>query len=177
MELVVLVNEQNHVLGTMPKSQVHTIHTPLHRAFSAFIFNSKHQLLFQQRSHYKKTWPLSWSNTCCGHPGVGESHIHAIRRRLKDELGLTDVNHLRQISPYRYQFTKDGVMENEICPIFIGFTDQPPQPEPQEVEAVAWISWPKWLAEINAHPDRYSPWCIEETYILKSLHSSSSLIQ
>jgi isopentenyl-diphosphate delta-isomerase len=67
-ELVVLVDENNTVLGTMPKSEVHGAETPLHRAFSIFLFNAEKKLLLQQRSHVKKTWPLAWSNSCCGHP-------------------------------------------------------------------------------------------------------------
>jgi len=68
VEKVVLVDEENNVLGTTDKSTVHTANTPLHRGFSAFIFNSKQEILLQQRSKYKKTWPLVWSNSCCGHP-------------------------------------------------------------------------------------------------------------
>jgi isopentenyl-diphosphate delta-isomerase len=68
IEEVVLVDEENNILGTMPKSLVHGEKTPLHRAFSAFIFNYDKKLLLQQRSHVKKTWPLAWSNSCCGHP-------------------------------------------------------------------------------------------------------------
>ncbi len=32
-ELVVLVDEENNVLGTMPKAETHQARTPLHRAF------------------------------------------------------------------------------------------------------------------------------------------------
>ena len=64
-EIVVLVDEQNRVLGTTPKAEVHREITPLHRAFSSYIFRSgdKH-LLIQQRSGKKKTWPFMWSNSC-----------------------------------------------------------------------------------------------------------------
>jgi len=65
-EYVVLVDEHNNVLGTTPKATVHGEDTPLHRAFSAFIFNSKGELLLQQRSLAKKTWPGVWSNSFKG---------------------------------------------------------------------------------------------------------------
>ena len=167
-ELVILVDEQNHVVGALPKSAVHTNNTPLHRGFSLFLFNSKNQLLLQQRSHFKKTWPLIWSNSICGHPGVGESNVAAARRRLKHELGITQTK-IKEIAPYKYKFIQDGVMENEICPILVGHSDQTPQPNPNEVETIKWISWPNWLTEIKAHPHKYSPWCIEETHILTRL--------
>jgi isopentenyl-diphosphate Delta-isomerase len=165
-ELVVLVDEDNTVLWTMPKSEVHGSNTPLHRAFSAFIFNHEKKLLLQQRSHVKKTWPLAWSNSCCGHPWLNESNIDAAKRRIKDELGMT-VSWIEEASPYRYQFSKDGVMENEICPIHIGYTEDEPAINPNEVEEIEWISWTDFLEEIKNNTDKYSPWCVEEAMILE----------
>lgn len=72
-EHVVLVNENNEVLGTAPKATVHTNNTPLHKAFSCFIFNSQGQLLLQQRSHIKNL-ALVWSNSVCGHPSLNEDN-------------------------------------------------------------------------------------------------------
>ena len=166
MEEVVLVDEQNNVLGTMPKDKVHQKNTPLHRAFSSFIFNRDKKLLLQQRSGWKKTWPLMWSNSCCGHPQLDETNVAAARRRLRDELNL-EVETIEEVAPYRYQFTKDGVMENEICPILVGFTRNEPEINPDEAEAVQWINWDEFLADIKINPDKYSPWCIEEAKILE----------
>ena len=165
-ELVVLVDEANTILGTMPKSEVHGVTTPLHRAFSAFIFNSDKKLLLQQRSHVKKTWPLAWSNSCCGHPGLDETNVDAAKRRIQDELGMTVV-WIEEAAPYRYQFSKDGVMENEICPIHIAYTEDEPMINPDEVEAIEWISWTDFLEEIKNNTDKYSPWCVEEAIILE----------
>ena len=47
-EIVVLVDEQNNILGTTPKATVHTDNTPLHRAFSLFLFKDG-KLLLQQK--------------------------------------------------------------------------------------------------------------------------------
>jgi isopentenyldiphosphate isomerase len=46
------------------------------------------------------------------------------------------VEWIEEIAPYRYTFTKDGVMENEICPIHVGFTSSAPDLNPDEVEAI-----------------------------------------
>jgi isopentenyl-diphosphate delta-isomerase len=164
-ELVVLVDEQNTVLGTMPKSEVHAATTPLHRAFSLFLFNRKGELLLQQRSHVKKTWPLVWSNSCCGHPGLDEAPVDAASRRLWDELHMRAA-FLQEVSPYRYTFVRYGIMENEICPIVVGFTDETPSPNPEEVESVRWIMWQDFIADITAHPGQYSEWCEEEAHII-----------
>lgn len=176
MEEVVLVDEQNNILGTMPKAKVHGKKTSLHRAFSCFIFNGKGKLLLQQRSHKKKTWPLMWSNSCCGHPALGESNEDAAVRRLRDELGLY-ADQIEEVSPYRYTFTKDGVMENEICPILVGFTKADPQINPEEVEAIKWIDLDEFLQDIKNDPDKYSPWCIEEIEILRKNKRFNYLIK
>lgn len=166
-EIVVLVDEQNRILGTMPKSDVHDAITPLHRAFSSFVFRASDQhLLLQQRSARKKTWPLVWSNSCCGHPGLGESNVDAARRRLKYELGLDPIV-LEEAAPYRYCFTRDGTMENEICPILVGIVEREPVINRDEVEAVQWMEWKGFLEVIERNPQQYSEWCIEQARILE----------
>ncbi len=74
---------------------------------------------------------------------------------------------IEEAAPYRYQFTKDGVMENENCPIHIGYTEDEPVINPDEVEAIEWISWPDFLVEIKNNTYKYSPWCVEEAMILE----------
>jgi isopentenyl-diphosphate delta-isomerase len=108
---------------------------------------------------------LTWSNSCCGHPAVDESNEAAAARRLGAELGLTvDPSEIVMILPdYRYRFEKDGVVENEFCPVMVVQVDQAPKLNPAEVEAVRWVSWLEFVAEVTRFPDRYSPWCIEET--------------
>lgn len=164
-EEVVLVDEDNNVLKTVSKSRVHSKNTPLHRAFSSFIFNENGDLLIQQRSHKKKTWPLVWSNTCCGHPSLDESNIEAATRRLREEIGIS-VERLEEISPYKYQFVQNGIMENEICPILAGFTNDNPKINEDEVENTQWIRWKNFLKETESYPGKYSPWCMEQAKIL-----------
>ncbi len=99
-EEVVLVDENNTVLGMAPKSSVHGETTPLHRGFSLFLFDRAGRLLLQQRSHSKITWPLVWSNSVCGHPALDESNVDAARRRLAYELGM-NATHIEEVLPYR----------------------------------------------------------------------------
>ncbi len=165
-ELVVLVDEKNNVLGTMPKAEVHQAQTPLHRAFSLFLFNKNKELLLQQRSAKKKAWPLAWSNSCCGHPGLDEENEVAIKRRLKAELGMEKVNIFGSL-PYRYCFSKDGIMENEICPVFFGTTDEDPDINHDEVETIRWVKWADFLKEIaEDSAEVFSPWSKEEARLL-----------
>ena len=72
-EEVVLLSNEGRAIGRANKAAVHTKNTPLHYAFSIFIFNSRGQMLVQQRAWSKPTWPSIWSNACCGHPLPGEA--------------------------------------------------------------------------------------------------------
>ncbi len=180
MELVVLVDEQNNEIGTAEKNTVHSTNTPLHRGFSLFLFNYQKQLLLTQRSFSKKTFPGIWTNTVCGHPSPGEKEVDAAIRRLKDELGidlgLIGLNpHERStlvkvIAQYRYRFAdKNGIVENEVCPILVAHCDLDPQPNPNEIENWKWIDWKEFLVEIKKRPEYYSPWCVEEAKILEKI--------
>jgi isopentenyl-diphosphate delta-isomerase len=165
-EYVVLVNDKNEPLGTLPKLAAHHKNTPLHQGFSLFLFNKNGELLLQQRSANKKTWPNTWSNSVCGHPRLKETAIQAAKRRLDFELGICNAE-IKMILPnYRYRFEIEGIVENEICPVMAGFSEEEPKPNHDEVQAIKWISWEGWLNEINKSPQIYSPWCVEETQLL-----------
>jgi len=165
-DYVVLVNKQNKVLGTAPKLASHNQNTPLHRAFSLFLFNLKGELLLQQRSSKKKTWPLVWSNSCCGHPTLNESNINAAKRRLEFELGLDLDNFYEILSDFSYKAEKDGIVENEICPVIVAFTNNAPVINADEVENVRWIKWNDFLSEIRTKPGAYSVWSEQEAKLL-----------
>ncbi len=165
MELVVLVDDSDNSIGTMPKDKVHTINTPLHRAFSLFIFNRQGELLVTKRAS-GKTFPDLWTNTVCGHPAPNEDAVTAAKRRLKEELGISSGD-IKIIAPYRYKFSDvHGIMENEICPVLTGHTFEEPKPNPKEISAWKWMPWQEFLMETENIPDKYSPWCIEEAKII-----------
>jgi isopentenyl-diphosphate delta-isomerase len=166
MEYVVLVDEQNNEVGTVDKETVHTANTPLHRGFSVFLFNSKNELLLTQRSHAKKTFPGVWTNTICGHPAPNETVIDGAKRRLKTELGL-DITSIKEVAPYRYRFAdQNGIVENEICPVLIAYTDDKPNPNPHEVAGWTWILWQDFLKNLKKNPAGFSPWCVEEAKLV-----------
>ena len=86
-EFVILVDEKDNQLGLMPKMEAHE-KAVLHRAFSVFIFNSKGELMLQQRAAHKYHSPLLLTNTCCSHQRDCESNIEAGKRRLVEEMGF-----------------------------------------------------------------------------------------
>ena len=165
-EMVVLVDEDNNPLATARKSETHNADTKLHRAFSVFLFNSKGEILLQRRALGKLTWPGVWSNSCCGHTMLNERTEQAAARRLAYELGLHNVELHMALPHFRYRAEKDGIVENEICPVLIGFTDQDPAMNPREVAETEWVGWDDLLAAIRRGESELSPWAIEEGLLL-----------
>lgn len=165
-DYIVLVDDQNKVLGTAPKLATHNTNTPLHRGFSVFLFNKKGELLLQQRSKLKKTFPLVWSNSVCGHPKLNESNIDASKRKLLQELGIDDVKVFEVITDYKYKVGMNDIYENEICPVLICFTGKKPAINKDEIENIRWIKWADFLKEIDDKNKVYSLWSKEEAKLL-----------
>ncbi|MGC5615895.1 isopentenyl-diphosphate Delta-isomerase [Georgenia sp. Z1491] len=160
-ELVVLVDEDGTPVGTAPKAEIHTDATPLHLAFSCYVLDARGRTLLTRRALSKTTWPGVWTNACCGHPGPGETSEDAVVRRMRDELGL-EVARVRPLLPdFRYRaVASDGIVENEICPVFVGEVVGDPVPAPDEVEEWAWIEIDDMLTAIAAAPMVFSPWSV-----------------
>ncbi|XP_030846165.1 isopentenyl-diphosphate Delta-isomerase 1 isoform X2 [Strongylocentrotus purpuratus] len=100
-EQCIVVDRDDNVIGAASKKECHLYENIqkglLHRAFSVFLFNNKGELLLQQRSDAKITFPGFWANTCCSHPLHFDEEMElkdalgvkrAARRKLKHELGI-----------------------------------------------------------------------------------------
>lgn len=165
-DMIVFVDEAGEAIATGAKLLSHNSETRLHRAFSVFLFNEKGDVLLQQRAFSKKTWPGVWSNSCCGHVMLHESTAAAAKRRLAYELGIGKVD-LKVILPeFRYRAEKDGIVENEVCPVLVGFIDAEPKPRPSEVAATRWQPWTEFVATVNDPASGLSPWAVEEVKLL-----------
>ena len=168
-ELIVLVDDHGTAIGTMPKPLVHTGETPLHRAFSAYLFADDGRLLVTRRAESKATFPGMWTNTVCGHPGPDEADADAIARRAQFELGLS-VSELRPALPsYRYRAEFRGVVENEVCPVYLGRFTGTPAPDPSEVGDWELLDWATFRARQETQQfDDWSPWCREQARLIEA---------
>jgi isopentenyl-diphosphate delta-isomerase len=163
VEEVVLLDEAGRAIGTAPKSTVHHADTPLHLAFSCYVFDEAGRLLVTRRALDKRTFPGVWTNSFCGHPAPGEDVFEAVTRRGAQELGVV-VDDLRLALPaFRYQATMpNGVRENELCPVFTAVTTSAPAPDPSEVDAVEWAIWPEFRDAVLDGGREVSVWCAEQ---------------
>jgi len=155
-EFVILVNEKNEQLGLMEKMEAHQ-KAILHRAFSVFIFNEKNELLLQQRAAEKYHSPLLWTNTCCSHQRDGETNIEAGKRRLDEEMGFTCS--LEEVFSFIYKAPFDnGLTEHELDHVMIGYYNENPNINKDEVENFKWMSLGDVSDDINNHPEKYTAW-------------------
>ncbi len=165
-EQVVLLDEGGHAVGAADKRTVHHADTPLHLAFSCYLFDDDGQVLVTRRALHKLTFPGVWSNACCGHPAPGEDLEEAVRRRVRQELG-TRVHDLRLLLPaFRYRAEMDGVVENEMCPVFVGRARDAIVPDPEEVADAVWEPWATFRASVLDGSREVSVWCREQVLAL-----------
>jgi isopentenyl-diphosphate Delta-isomerase len=155
-EQVILVNENDEKIGLMPKMEAHE-KALLHRAFSVFIFNDKNELMLQQRAAGKYHSPLLWTNSCCSHQRDGESNIEAGKRRLQEEMGF--VCELEEKTSFIYKAPFDnGLTEHELDHIMVGYYNENPTINKEEVENFKWMTLEAVKKDIEIHPELYTAW-------------------
>lgn len=155
-EKVILVNEKDDQLGLMGKMEAHQ-KALLHRAFSVFVFNKKGELLLQQRALDKYHSPGLWTNTCCSHQRDGESNIEAGKRRLEEEMGFSC--DLEELFWFVYKAPFDnGLTEHELDHVMIGYYDQDPKINKEEVASYQWMLLEDVKKDIDMRPELYTEW-------------------
>lgn len=153
---VILVNEMDEPHGIMEKMEAHE-KAVLHRAFSVFIFNSRGEMLLQQRALHKYHSGGLWTNACCSHPRPGEDLMVAACRRLKEELGF-EVK-LEKIFDFIYQVSLDnGLAEHEFDHVLAGEYDGPVNFNHDEVKDFCFINVNDIRESMHIQPQKYTAW-------------------
>ncbi len=166
---VVLVDENDQVLGTMEKLQAHQ-EGRLHRAFSVVIFNDEGEMLIHKRASDKYHCGGLWTNACCSHPRLDESPKEAALRRMQEEMGFTTpIEYIGQFI-YKTEF-ENGLIENELDHVFVGRFNGEPKLNLEEVEDYKYIGADELNRDIEKHPQKYTVWFkkIVEDYTLEKL--------
>ena len=156
MENVILIDSGDNPVGEMEKMEAH-LKGSLHRALSVLIFNSKGEILLQQRAFSKYHTPGLWSNACCSHPRPGEDSLEAATRRLQEEMGFSA--HLDKSFDFIYkaQF-ENGLIEHEFDHVFFGTFDGDPVINPEEANDFKWVKPVKLMEDVRSLPEMYTVW-------------------
>ena len=154
---VIIVDKYDHQLRTMELMEAHK-EGYLHRAISVFIFNSEGDWLLQKRANNKYHSAGLWSNTCCTHPFPGESVEEAAKRRLNEEMGMSDIK-FQKLYSFIYQAVLDnGLKEHELDHVFVGYSNNLPDINKTEVEEFNYFKSDKLMYDLNAHPENFTVW-------------------
>lgn len=167
---IILVNNDDEEVGYGEKLQVH-LKGQLHRAFSLFIVNNKHEVLIQKRAYNKYHSGGLWTNACCSHPRAGEVIETSIRKRVFEELGL-DISdssffEITELGKFRYFKQFDEYAEYEIDHAFVMYVNDCIElyPNPDEAADIKWIDlWDlgDWMA---SNPEDFTAWFFAVYYM------------
>lgn len=168
---VILVTEHDDMVGVIDKMEAHR-QGLLHRAFSIFIFNSKGEMLLQQRASNKYHSAGLWSNACCSHPRPGEKTKDAALRRLKEELGFETA--IGEVFDFVYKAKFDNELtEHEFDHVFTGEYNGEIKINPEEVNDCCYKEVEEIKKNLQSHPQKYTAWFhiafpkIEEWWVTK----------
>lgn len=89
-EMFPLVDEQGNITGAATRGECHNGSKLLHPVIHLHVFNSKGELYMQKRPEWKDIQPGKWDTSVGGHVDLGKSVEMALKREVREELGITD---------------------------------------------------------------------------------------
>jgi len=153
---IALVNDNDEIIGYEDKLIVHQKGLK-HRAFSIVVFDNKNNILIHQRAKDKYHSADLWTNTCCSHLSEYENMETIIHSRLKEEMGFDcQLNFLKKFE-YYIEF-ENGLIENEIDHLYVGYFNGIPNPSAEEVQNWKWINIDKLIIDMDNYPNNYTYW-------------------
>ena len=163
-DVVVLVDDDGSPVGTAERLGVHTAETPLHLAFSTYLFDDAGRVLLTRRALHKATWAGVWTNAACGHLRPGEDAPQAARRRVPEELGTAPADLVMALPDFSYRAVDaSGLVENELCPVMLGRIDPAAvRTDPDEVCETAWVQWEQLHRMAEQLPMLLSPCSVQQ---------------
>lgn len=170
-QIILVSDEQGNFTGEyIPKEVGHTGEGKHHLAITVLLYNSKGQVLLQQRKH--KVFDDIWDFTGSTHPihkggGQDESFEDATLRCLKREYDVDDVK-VEKVGAFNYFADYGQLCENEHCAMMIGKYDGELKMNPEVGYSYKWMDKQEFLADIEENPQKYAPWTVEGTKLLKN---------
>jgi isopentenyldiphosphate isomerase len=157
-EILQIVDREGNPVGTAPRSECHGNPQLIQAVVHLHLFNPTGRLYLQKRAATKDRYPGRWDSSVGGHVAPGETPDQAIRREAREELGLNlgvpgEAAGLRRLKPYIYG---DEIETEYVVPYRL-VTPNPPEPNPEEVEAGAFFEVGRINLRLREQPDQFTP--------------------
>lgn len=135
-----IVDEEGTVIGQTTRGECHNGSRLLHAVVHLHVFNSQGELYLQKRPEWKDIQPGKWDTAVGGHIDYGESPEEALRREVREELGITDF-----VPEFIGKYVFDSKREREL--VYVNRTTYDGRVQPSKDELDGGRFWS--IAEIN----------------------------
>lgn len=145
-----VVNEQGETIGKATRKECHSGSKILHPVVHLHIFNESGDLYLQKRSMSKDIQPGKWDTAVGGHIDYGETVETALRREVREELGVVDF-----IPTLITRYVFESAIEKELVHTFCTHYEGPFTPDPVELDDGRF--WPIATIESNLGKSVFTP--------------------
>lgn len=159
LELLPLVDIEGNVIGSATRGECHSNPSLIHPVIHCWIFNSRNEVLWQQRSLLKDGAPGMWDMSCGGHIAFGEKEYSTLIRELEEELRVQNV---KPILVDKYLLKSEN--QTELVYLYYVVVDKEEHEfklQKEEVEQLKWI-------DINEAQRQYKEKEVEATEFIVS---------
>lgn len=145
-----LVNEKGETIGKATRKECHNGSKQLHPVIHLHIFNKEGELYLQKRSMTKDIQPGKWDTAVGGHIDYGETVEEALRREVREELGITDFT-----PQFITRYVFESAIEKELVNTFRTVYNGEIQPDTEELDGGRF--WPIEEVKANLGKNVFTP--------------------
>lgn len=162
-ERVDLLNDDGKPLGRSEFRNIAHSKGLWHRTVHIWIRNLRGELLLQQRSVKKETFPGLWDISAAGHITAGDSSIFAAVREVHEELGISIIgSNLKHLFTIRHEYVSpdSNFKDREFSDVYLlasPIEEHQISPDPEEVSGVAFFEINRLKNMLVTMPEMFVP--------------------